>query len=106
MIKDSAEQIKYMFKPRGIAVIGASRKPGKIGYEILKNIIEYGYKGGIYPINPKGDEILGIKVYKSVLDVPGVVDLAVIVVPAKIVLNVIEECGKSCSHKFRIWRSR
>ncbi|MCS7374359.1 MAG: CoA-binding protein, partial [archaeon GB-1845-036] len=83
-----------MFNPRGVAIIGASRKPGKIGHEILKNIIEYGYKGEIYPINPKADEILGKKVYKSILEVPGTVDLAIIVIPAKFVAEVLEECGK------------
>ena len=83
-----------MFKPKSIAVIGASKKPGKIGYEITKNIITYGFKGEIYPINVNETEILGKKVYKSISEVPGEVDLAVISIPAQNVLEVFEECGK------------
>ncbi len=86
--------IEALFNPRSIAIIGASRHPGKIGYTILKNIIEYGYKGKIYPINPKADEILGIKAYKSILEVPDEVDMAIIVVPEKLVLKVAEEAGR------------
>ncbi len=86
--------IEALFNPRSIAVIGASRHPGKIGYTILKNIIEYGYKGKVYPINPKADEILGIKAYKSILEVPDEVDMAIIVVPQKLVLKVAEEAGR------------
>ncbi len=92
--KDVVKQLEFLFKPRGVAVIGASRTPRKIGHEILRNIIEYGYKGGIYPVNPSAEEILGLKCYKSVLDIPGVVDFAVISVPAKIVPQVLEECGR------------
>jgi acetyl coenzyme A synthetase (ADP forming)-like protein len=74
-------------------VVGASREPGKLGYEILKNIIDAGYEGGIYPINPKADEMMGLKCYPSVKDIPGKVDLAVIVVPGKFVPSVISDCG-------------
>ncbi|RLF16712.1 MAG: acetyl CoA synthetase [Thermoprotei archaeon] len=87
-------QLKYMFYPKSVAVIGASRKPGKIGHEILRNLIEYGYPGKIYPVNPSADEILGLKCYKSVLEIPDEVDLAVISVPAKFVPEVLEQCGK------------
>ncbi len=88
------EGVRALFNPRSIAVIGASRHPGKIGYTILKNIIDYGYKGKIYPVNPKADEIMGLKAYKSVLDIPGEVDMAIVVVPEKIVLNIAEEAGR------------
>ncbi len=67
---------------------------GSIGWSILNNIKEYGFNGGIYPVNPKAEEILGLKCYKSVLDVPDEVDFAVIVVPSRIVPIVLEECGK------------
>ena len=80
--------------PKGVAVVGASSSPEKLGYQILHNIVQYGYEGRIYPINPTADEILGSQVYKSVLDVPDPVDLAVIVVPAKFVPGVLEECGQ------------
>ena len=81
------------FNPKSIAVIGASRTPGKVGYDILKNIIQYGYEGAVYPINPGADELLGKKAYPSLLEVHEKVDLAVIVVPSKSVIEVIEQCG-------------
>jgi len=80
--------------PRSVAVIGASREPGKLGYGILSNVIQYGFAGDIYPINPKADEILGLSCYASVLDVPGTIDLAIIVVPYKFVTSALEECGQ------------
>jgi acetyl-CoA synthetase (ADP-forming) len=86
--------LKSMLEPRSIAVIGASRTPGKIGYVVLKNIIGYGYKGKIYPINPNAEEIMGLKAYPSVLNVPGEVDVAVIAIPAQEVPRAMEECGK------------
>jgi len=86
--------LEAFFAPKSVAVIGASRNPQKLGYGVLFNIIESGFKGKIYPINPKADEILGLKCYPSVLEVPGDVDLAVIVIPAKFVLQVVEECGQ------------
>ncbi|HDN81819.1 MAG TPA: CoA-binding protein [Methanomicrobia archaeon] len=88
------ENIKYLFTPNSIAIIGASSKKGKIGYEILENIIKYGYKGKVYPININEEEIMGLKAYKSVLDVRGDIDIAVIAVPAKFVPSVLLECGK------------
>jgi len=86
--------IDALFKPRSIAVVGASRTPGKIGHDLLKNIIEYGYKGKIYPINPNADNILGLKAYRSVKEVPEEIDVAVIVVPAEHVLEAARECGE------------
>src|SRR5512136_1994588 len=80
--------------PRGVAVVGASPSPGKLGYAVLQNVIQYGYKGPVYPINPKADEILGLRAYPKVGDIPGPVDLAVVLVPAKAVPGVLEECGQ------------
>jgi acetyl coenzyme A synthetase (ADP forming)-like protein len=85
--------MRTFFKPKSIAVIGASREPNKLGYIILSNFVNSGFKK-IYPINPNADEILGIKCFKSILDVKEKIDLAVIVVPAKIVPQVLEECVK------------
>ena len=85
--------LNNFFNPRSIAVIGASRTPGKVGYDILKNIIQYGYEGAVYPINPGVPEILGVKTYSSLLDVPGRIDLAVVVIPSKNVLEIIGQCG-------------
>ena len=86
--------MKRIFSPEGIAVIGASGDPSKLGYSTVKNIIDGGYKGRIYPINPKADEILGLKCYRSVNDIPGQVDVAVIVIPAKNVASAITALGE------------
>lgn len=80
--------------PKSIAVIGASRETDKLGYSVLNNIVQYGYPGKVYPINPKADEILGLKCYPSVLNVPDPIELAVIVIPAKHVAAALEECGQ------------
>ena len=93
-IRNVVKQISFLLSPRTIAVIGASRTPGKIGHEILRNIVEYGFKGKVYPVNPNADEILGMKCYKSVLDIPDEVDMAVVVIPAQFVKEAIEQCGK------------
>jgi len=80
------------FYPRSIAVIGASNKPYKVGKTIIDNLT-MSYSGKIYPINPNEDEINDLKTYKTVLDIPDAVDLAIIVVPSSAVPAVIEECG-------------
>jgi acyl-CoA synthetase (NDP forming) len=86
--------MKYLFEPRGIAVIGASQTPGKIGYKVVENIVVGGFQGKTYPINPRGGEILGLPVYKRMEDIEGPVDVAVIVVPAEIAFDAIQECAK------------
>jgi len=87
--------LEYLLRPRSVAVIGASRNPEKIGYQVVRNLLEGGFpKERIYPINPHADEILGLKCYPSILDVPYDVDLAVVVVPAPAVPSVLEEAGK------------
>jgi len=83
-----------LLKPKSVAIIGASATPGKIGHTVVKNLVDSGYKGNIYPVNPHTDEILGFKSYHSVLDIPEAVDAAAITVPAKFVLDVTEQCGK------------
>lgn len=83
-----------LFNPKGVAVIGASAKELHIGNRVIKNLVDFGYQGGIYPINPKADEIRGIKAYPSILDVPGQVDVAHMVIPAKFVPMAVEDCGK------------
>ena len=86
--------MKRIFSPAGIAVIGASGDPSKLGYSTVKNIIDGGYKGKIYPINPKADEILGLKCYRSVQEIPDQVDVAVIVIPAKNVADAVTALGE------------
>lgn len=83
-----------LFRPKGVAVIGASTKELSIGNVILRNLQEYGYKGAIYPINPTAPEVRGIPAYKTLDAIPGEVDLAHIIIPAKMVPQAIEECGK------------
>ena len=87
-------KLQALFRPKSVAIIGASRTPGKVGHIVAKNTIESGFEGGIYPINPRAEEILGLKCYASILDVPEAVDLAVIAIPAKHVLQAAEECGR------------
>ncbi|MBU7017554.1 MAG: acetate--CoA ligase family protein [Theionarchaea archaeon] len=89
--------LQYFFTPESIAVIGASQTNGKVGNEVLNNIITYGYKGRIYPVNIRADEIdriLGLKPYRSVKDIPAPVDLALIAIPAQYVAGVLRECGE------------
>jgi len=86
--------LNNFFNPRAIAVIGASREKGKIGGSILANILKYGYRGRVYPVNPKSKKIQGLRAYPSVLDISATVDLAMIVVPSAIVAPVLAECGK------------
>ena len=82
------------FSPRGVAIIGASQDPRKLSHGILKNMTLYGYQGGIYPVNPKADQILGLLAYADVADVPDPVDLAVVVLPAPLTPNVLRACGE------------
>ncbi|OPY67122.1 MAG: succinyl-CoA synthetase subunit alpha [Syntrophorhabdus sp. PtaU1.Bin050] len=86
--------LNTFFNPKAVAVIGASAKELHIGNRIIKNLLDFGFKGPIYPINPKVDEIHGVKVYKSILDVPTEVDVAHMVIPAPAVPQAIEDCGK------------
>jgi acetyltransferase len=82
------------FQPESVAVIGASRDPEKLGYAVLSNLQQGDFEGRLHPINPKADEILGLKAYASVLDVPDPIDLAIIVIPYQIVPHVLKECGE------------
>jgi acetyltransferase len=88
--------LEAFFQPTSVAVIGASSNPAKLGYAVLKNLVEGGYaqKGQIYPINPGGGVILGQPVYPSVMDVPGSIDLAVIVIPYPLVPAALRKCGQ------------
>jgi acetyl coenzyme A synthetase (ADP forming)-like protein len=88
------QSMNRIMKPKAIAVIGASNEEGKIGNSVMKNLIDGGYKGAIFPINPKSDEVVGMKAYKSIKDVPGDVDVAVFAVPAKFVATALQECGE------------
>jgi acetate---CoA ligase (ADP-forming) len=88
-------KLEAIFSPESVAIIGASSTPGKVGYVLANNLLKSGYDKPIYLINVKGGEILGRKAYKSITDVPGSVELAVIAIPAEYVLETVEECGKN-----------
>jgi acetyl coenzyme A synthetase (ADP forming)-like protein len=87
-------QMNKVMKPDAVAVIGASDEAGKIGNSVMKNLINGGYKGKIYPINPSADKIMGLQAYKSVKDVPGDIDIAVFAIPAKFVPGALIEVGE------------
>jgi acyl-CoA synthetase (NDP forming) len=84
--------LKSVLEPKSVAIIGASSKPGKIGYQLVKNLVSAGFKGNIYPVNPKGGEMFGLKMWPSVKDIPEPVDLAGIVLPTKFVIPTIKDC--------------
>ncbi len=86
-------KLSKLFAPESIAIFGASEKPNGVGTTVLKNLIEAGYKGQIYPINPKHDEVQGLRCYKTLEEIDGPVDLAIVAVPTAAVLNVIHQCG-------------
>jgi acetyl coenzyme A synthetase (ADP forming)-like protein len=91
---DVLASMSRIMQPKSLAVIGASDEAGKIGNSVMKNLINGGYKGQIYPIHPKAAEIMGHKAYKSVKDVPGDIDTAVFAIPAKLVAGALVECGE------------
>lgn len=86
------KKLDKIMKPRSIAVIGASTKAHSVGSDLMKRLREYGFKGDVYPVNPKGGVIEGYPVYTSLTEVPDGVDLAVIVIPRKAVLDAIDQC--------------
>lgn len=84
--------VKKLFNPKSIAVIGASRQEGKVGHSVLKNLLQYGYPGKIYPINPKAEEILRIRAYSTIFAVEGEIDLAVVAIPSQFVPSILKDC--------------
>ncbi len=88
------KDLDVFFFPKSVAVIGASKKPGKVGHELLRNLLKF-FRGKVYPINPTATEILGLKSYPSIQSLPEKVDLAVVVVPAPKVPEVAEEAGRA-----------
>ena len=85
---------EHFFQPGSVAVIGASTDPVKVGHAVFRNMISFGFKGVVYPINPNAESLLGHQCYASVAEVPGEVDMAVVVVPAKLVPGVMRQCGE------------
>ncbi len=90
--------IARLMSPRSIAVIGASRHRGSIGYELFRNLLTFGFEGPVYPVNPSASSVAGVRAYPSLLDVPDAVDLAVIVVPAAAVPGAVRDCAAKQVH--------
>ncbi len=88
------QQLDHIFYPKTVAIIGASERSGSVGRTVLWNLLKSPFGGTVYPVNPKRKNILGIKAYPSILDIPDEIDLAVIVIPAKGVCEVIKDCVK------------
>lgn len=88
------DNLKFFFNPDSVAVIGASSNPNKLSYGILNNLKQYGYQGNIYPINPHANRILDLHCYQDIASVPGAVDLAVIILPAETIPDVLIACGE------------
>ncbi|MCD6112494.1 MAG: CoA-binding protein [Bacteroidales bacterium] len=84
------DNLKYALNPASIAVVGASRYDGKVGYKVIEGLNKYGYKGKIYPVNPRAEKVHGLKAYKTVKDIPDEVDLVFIAVPAHLVKMILE----------------
>lgn len=99
MASHDAENIKYLFEPRSLAIIGASRNKNKVGYAVLHNILTGGYKGNIYPVNVSGGQIEGKTVFRSILDIDDTIDMACITLPANLVYDEIISCAdKNVKH--------
>ncbi len=96
-----APDMKYLFEPRSVAVIGASAEKNKVGCKLMENITSMDFAGDIYPVNPKGGEMFGMKVHKDIREIEGHVDMAVIVIPAKFVFDAVRSCAEK-SVKFLV----
>src|SRR4030042_2003774 len=87
------DNLRRLFHPRSVAGVGASKNPGKLGYHVMKSLTEGGFQGAIFPINPGEAELFGIQVYPSIADVPEGVDLAIVVLPAQAVPDMVRQCS-------------
>jgi len=93
-IEKTPSGLKIFFEPQSVAVVGASRTPGKIGNTILRNLLKLGYEGQIFAVNPRAEEIEGLRSYASVAAIPEAVELVVMAIPAQLVLEVMRDCQK------------
>jgi len=90
----ASHAVRRLLSPRSVAVVGASRRPGSVGFEVVRNLQRAGFRGPIYPVNPNADHVASVRAVPSILDIHDEVDLAVIVVPAAEVAAAVEECGR------------
>ena len=89
---DLIEQLDHIFHPRTVAVVGASASPEKVGFSVVANLLEAGFGGRVYPVNPALSELFGLRAYPSVSAIPGEIDLAIVVIPAELTISVVKEC--------------
>jgi acyl-CoA synthetase (NDP forming) len=89
----SSDTVRPFFEPKSVAIVGASRDPGKMGHIITKHMIEGGFQGRIFPVNPKVNEVLGLKAFSSIDNIPDQIDLVVVAVPAPVVADILRECA-------------
>lgn len=94
----NSQKINKMFNPKVVAIFGASAREGSVGHALIDNIIGSGFDGIVYPINPKRTNVLGVKTYSRIEDIPDPVDLAIIATPATTVPGIVEDCGKAGVH--------
>ncbi len=95
MAEDARAPLDELFRPSSVAVIGASNKPGKVGYSLFRNILEAGFRGVAYPVNPNAKSVSGVHSYARISDLPETPDLGVVIVPAPGVADVVEELGRA-----------
>lgn len=93
-----AASVSRLLSPASVAVVGASRRPGTIGHELLRNLLAYEFQGAVYPVNPAATSVAGVRAYASMADIPDPVDLAVVVVPAPAVPGVVADCADKGVH--------
>jgi len=93
-VSDRVRQLDAILRPKSVAVIGASTSPDKLGHEILKNILDGGFRGGVYPINPKAEAILNLPCHGNVKDLQEPPDLAVLIIPARFIPQAVQDCGE------------
>jgi len=108
MEPENCDKLRFLFEPKSVAVVGASRNPLKFGHFLLKNLLDLGFRGKVYPVNPNADKVLGLQAYPRVDLIDDDVELAVIIVPASKVPQIMEDCSKKhvrgvviCSSGFR-----
>ena len=88
-------KLEKIMNPRSVAVIGASNKPGSVGNELMRELLGMKFEGNVYPVHPTEKQIMGLPAYDKIFNIPNTIDLAVVAVPAKIVLDVVDECHKA-----------
>jgi len=86
------DRLDAIFSPESVAVIGASSTPGKVGHDIFENILRGGYKGTLYPVNPKSRSVLSVRCYATIREIPDPIDLAMIILPPRVALKTVEDC--------------